>query len=273
MPQFAANLSTMFAEWDFLDRFAAAADHGFQAVEVQFPYDVPPEAIRRRLETANLVLVLVNAPPGNSATGDRGLAALPGRVADFRATIARAKIYAEHVAAPRVHVMAGRANSRDPAARRAYVDGLRFALDTLEGLDVLIEPLNPRDMPGYFLNSFDLAAEIIAEIGAPRLKLQYDIYHRQILHGDVLTSLGALMPITGHVQIAAAPLRSEPGSGETNDALLLNRLDALGYGGFVGCEYRPARGTVAGLSWLDAWRRSAAGAITLQSTWRDKLGG
>jgi hydroxypyruvate isomerase len=261
----------MFAEWDFLDRFAAAADHGFQAVEIQFPYDFPPEEIQRRLESARLALVLINAPPGDYGAGDRGLAALPGRVAEFRAAIARAKIYAEHANAPRVHVMAGRADARDPAARRAYLDGLRFALDALEGLDVLIEPLNPRDMPGYFLNSFDLAADIIAEIGAPRVKLQYDVYQRQILHGDVLTSLRALMPIIGHVQIAAAPLRSEPGSGELNDGLILNRLDALGYQGFVGCEYRPARGTVAGLSWLDPWRGASPGAVVLKSTWRDRL--
>ena len=269
MPQFAANLSLMFTEWEFLDRFAAAADHGFKAVEFQFPYDHPPEAIARSLETARVKLVLFNAPSGDLGAGERGFAALPERAEAFRASLAKAKIYAEHLDAPAVHVLAGRADPNDPAARRAYADALRLAVERLDGRDVLIEPLNPRDEPGYFLQSFDLAAAVIAELALPRLKLQYDIYHRQIMNGDVLASLAALKPIIGHVQIAAAPGRGEPGSGELNDELVLSRLDALGYRGYVGCEYRPVKSTVEGLGWLGSWRRRGGGG--LKSTWRERL--
>jgi hydroxypyruvate isomerase len=270
MPVFAANLSTMFTEWDFLDRFAAAADHGFEAVECQFPYDHRPESIERRLDGARLTFALFNAPPGEAGAGERGLAALPGRFDAFRASIARAKIYAEHTGAKAVHVMAGVARADDPAARRAFAEALRFALDRLDPLPVTIEPLNPRDAPGYFLNDFGAAARLIAEIGDPRLRLQYDIYHRQILHGDVLTSLAELLPIIGHVQIASAPQRAEPGTGELNDDDVLARHDALGSQGYIGCDYRPARGTVAGLGWLQAFRRSRS-AVGLKSTWRERL--
>jgi hydroxypyruvate isomerase len=272
MPSFAANLSLMFTEWEFLDRFQAAADHGFSAVEFQFAHEHSPEAISKRVEDARQTLVLFNAPPGDHAAGDRGLAALPDRFDEFRASIAQAKIFAGHANAKAVHVMAGLADPRDPAARAAYADALRYAVDHLDGLDVLIEPLNPRDTPGYFLNDFDVAAQLIEELKRPELKLQYDIYHRQILHGDVTTSLAALMPIIGHVQIAAAPGRGEPGTGETNDRFILGRLDALGYRGYVGCEYKPVKGTVAGLDWLDYWRRARTdGAFGLKSTWRDRL--
>jgi hydroxypyruvate isomerase len=273
MPTFAANLSLMFTEWEFLDRFAVAADHGFQAVEFQFAHAHSPEEIAKRLENARQTLVLFNAPPGDFAAGDRGLAALPDRFDEFRATIAQAKIFAEHANAKAVHVMAGVADSANPVARAAYIHALRYAVERLDGLDVLIEPLNPRDSPGYFLSDFGVAAGLIGELQMPELKLQYDIYHRQILHGDVLTSIAALMPIIGHVQIAAAPGRGEPGTGETNDRLILGRLDALGYRGYVGCEYKPVDGTITGLSWLDYWRRpSEEGAFGLKSTWRDRLG-
>ena len=269
MPLFAANLSLMFTEWDFLDRFSAAADHGFKAVEVQFPYDHPPEAIQKRLESARVELVLINAPPGDYAAGDRGFAAVPDRADRFRASLAQAMIYAEHANARKVHVMAGIADPNDPAAQRAFRDALRLAVERLDGVEVLIEPINRRDIPGYFLSSFDLAAKIIAELKLPSLKLLYDIYHRQILHGDVLTSLAALMPIIGHVQIASVPGRHEPGSGELNDDMVLARLDSLGYRGYVGCEYRPAKGTLAGLTWLTNLRRRGDGG--LRSAWRDRL--
>jgi len=270
MPLFAANLSLMFTEWAFLDRFAAAADHGFQAVEFQFPYEHRPEAIRAKLEASRLTLALFNAPPGDFAAGDRGLAALPGRFDEFRASIAQAKIYAEHTGAKAVHVMAGLAPASDPQARAAYIEALRFAVERFEATTVTVEPLNGRDTPGYFLNDFAAAAEIIGEIGAANLKLQFDVYHRQILHGDVLTGLAELLPIVGHVQIASVPARAEPGTGELNDELVLGRLDALGYGGYVGCEYRPARGTIAGLGWVSAMRRRE-GAPVLKSTWRERL--
>jgi hydroxypyruvate isomerase len=271
MLQFCANLTTMFTEWDFLDRFSVAADQGFQAVEFQFADNHSPDAIGRRLESAHQTLVLFNAPAGDLAGGERGFAALPERAADFRASIAQAMIFAEHVGAKAVHIMAGVADPADPEAQRAYRESLRFAVERLDGVDVLIEPLNRRDNPGYFLADFGLAADIIAELGLPRLKLQYDIYHRQILHGDVTKSLADLKPIIGHVQIAASPGRGEPGTGELNDYMVLSRLEAIGYAGYVGCEYRPVKGTIAGLGWLDPWRRPRDDSSSLVSTWRERL--
>ena len=271
MLEFCANLSTMFTEWDFLDRFSVAADQGFQAVEFQFALDHAPDEIARRLEAAHQTLALFNAPAGDFAAGERGLAALPERAADFRASIAQAMIFSEHVGAKAVHIMAGIADPADPQAQQTYRDSLRFAVERLDGVDVLIEPLNRRDNPGYFLADFGLAAKIIAELGLPRLKLQYDIYHRQILHGDVTASLAALQPIIGHVQIAASPGRGEPGTGELNDYMVLSRLEAIGYSGYVGCEYRPLKGTIAGLGWLDPWRRPKGDQVSLVSTWRERL--
>jgi 2-dehydrotetronate isomerase len=272
MLQFAANISLMFMEWPFLDRFAAAAEHGFQAVEFQFPYEYSAETIAKRVEEAGLTLALFNAPPGDLAAGDRGLAALPDRFPEFRQQIAQAQLYAAATGARRVHVMAGVADPKDNRSREAFKNALRYAVETLADVDVLIEPLNLRDNPGYFLSSFDVAAEIIAELGLTRLKLQFDIYHRQIMHGDVLTSLEALWPIIGHVQIASVPGRHEPGTGELDDERVLRRLDMLGYQGYVGCEYRPAQGTAAGLVWLEAWRKARDGDIVLKSTWRERLG-
>ena len=271
MPVFAANLSFMFTEWDFLDRFAAAADQGFEAVEFEYVYDHDPEVIRRRLDDSRLTLALLNAPPGDEEAGERGLAALPGREDAFRATIAQAQIYAEHLNARAVHVMAGVVRPNERASLSVFRDSLVYAVERLDPIPVLIEPLNARDAPGYFLNDFGVAERLIAEIGRPGLKLQFDVYHRQILHGDVLTALGRLMPIIGHIQIASVPTRTEPGTGELNDEMILNRLGAMNYTGFVGCEYRPARGTVAGLSWLNTWRRPREGGIALKSTWRDRL--
>lgn len=271
MTVFAANLSLMFTEWDFLDRFAVAADQGFEAVEFQFAYDHKPEAIRRRLDASRLTLALINAPPGDYDAGERGLAALSGRAEDFRASIAEAQIYAEHLNARAVHVMAGIGRGSHPASREVFRDSLIYAVERLDPIPVMIEPLNGRDAPGYFLNDFALAEGVIAEIGRPGLKLQFDIYHRQILHGDVLTALGRLMPLIGHIQIASVPTRTEPGTGELNDEMILSKLDTMNYAGFVGCEYRPARGTVAGLGWLSAWRRPRENGLALKSTWRDRL--
>lgn len=259
MPKFAANLSLMFTEWSFLDRFAAAADAGFDAVEFQFPYPHGADEIAGRLAARGQTCVLFNLPPGDLAAGDRGLAALPERAEEFRASVARARDYARVVGAPRLHLMAGVADPRDPRARAAYADALRHAVDVLgpEGVDVLIEPLNARDNPGYFLADFDAAASWIGELARERLKLQYDIYHRQILHGDVLASLEAMLPIVGHVQTASVPGRNEPMTGELNDEMIFERLDALGYAGYVGCEYRPAAGTLAGLGWFGRSRDKA----------------
>jgi len=268
MPKFAANLSMMFTEWEFLDRFAAAADAGFRAVEFMSPYAFKPEEIARKLSANHLKLALFNLSAGNFEAGERGLAALPERADAFRASVAQALDYADATGVERLHVMSGVADAGDPKARAAYADSLRFAVDAIgaKGIDVLIEPINPRDMPGYFLGDFDLAIDLIGDFNSPRLKLQYDIYHRQILRGDVSTSLSALLPIIGHIQIASVPGRHEPRTGELNDDFLLRRLDALGYDGFVGCEYRPATTTIAGLAWWDVWKKRGESGRGLKST-------
>jgi hydroxypyruvate isomerase len=252
MPKFAANISWLFLEWDFMDRFAAAADAGFSAVECLFPYDHDADAIAQALARHDLVMALVNLPPGDLAKGERGLAALPERGADFRAALDTALRYADATGARRLHAMAGIA--RGEAAMKTYKDSLALACDTAgpHGVTITIEPLNRRDVPGYLLDDYDLAAQVIADVARPNLKLQFDIYHRQILHGDVVRGLEALMPVTGHVQIASVPDRAEPLSGELDDRLVLKTLDRLGYDGFVGCEYRPANGTLAGLGWMES---------------------
>jgi hydroxypyruvate isomerase len=250
MPRFAANISWLFQEWDFLDRFAVAADAGFSAVECLFPYDHDPDAIAAALARHNLTMALINLPPGDLTRGERGLAALPERQADFRAALETALGYAGATGTKRLHVMAGIA--KGAAALAAYKDSLALACDTVapHGVTITIEPLNRRDVPGYLLDDYDLAARVIADVARPNLKLQFDIYHRQILHGDVMRGLEALMPITGHVQIASVPDRAEPLSGELDDRLVLNAIDRLRYDGFVGCEYKPANGTLAGLGWM-----------------------
>ncbi|BCP53643.1 hydroxypyruvate isomerase [Kaistia sp. 32K] len=252
MPRFAANLSMMFNEWSFLDRFAAAADAGFKAVEFLFPYDFSPDDVAARLKAAGLEQALFNLPPGDWAAGERGIAALPGRQEEFQASVAKALDYALATGVKRLHLMSGLAPSDSAEAGARYRDSVRFACETLapHGIDIVLEPINRRDMPGYFMNDFGTAAAIIAELGLPNLKLQFDIYHRQILHGDVTRGLEALLPIVGHVQIASVPLRNEPGTGELDDFRIFERLDALGYDGFVGCEYRPAGATLDGLGWM-----------------------
>jgi 2-dehydrotetronate isomerase len=261
MPRFAANLTMMFTELPFMKRFRAAADAGFDAVEFLFPYDHDVGLLADRLQAHGLTQALFNLPPGDWADGERGLAALPERVHDFRASVEVALVYAAGLDVRRVHMMAGIADRGDPGAGKAYRDNLAYLCDAagVAGLDVMIEPINGRDMPGYFLNDFGFAADLIADLGLPNLKLQFDIYHRQVLHGDVLTGLRALMPIIGHIQIAAVPLRHEPGTGELDDGRILREVDALGYAGFVGCEYRPAGDTVAGLGWMQPFRNGSTG--------------
>lgn len=255
MPRFAANLTMMFNEHAFLDRFQAAADAGFEAVEFLFPYDHPAELVAEKLQRAGLLQSLFNMPPGNWHTGERGLAAVAGREAEFRASVDTALGYAEIIGSPLLHVMAGLADRRDVAAMGRYLDALQFAVDAAEdaGVGLVIEPINGRDMPGYFLDDFEVALDIVRKIDRPSLRLQFDIYHRQILHGDVIMALRRMMPWIGHIQVASVPKRNEPGTGELNDALIFSEIDALGYDGFVGCEYRPAGRTEDGLSWLKAW--------------------
>jgi 2-dehydrotetronate isomerase len=254
MPRFAANLSLMYGEHAFLDRFGAARRDGFEAVEFLFPYEHAPEVIADLLRSHGLQQVLFNASPGVWAAGDRGLACLPGREAEFRSSIARALDYAQALACPRIHVMAGLAGQ---GAERAvlqitYLRNLAWAAQQAAGVDLLIEPINRRDMPGYFLNRQDHAHDVVLEVGAPNLKVQMDLYHCQIVEGDVAMKLHQYLPTgrVGHIQIAGVPERHEPDRGELNYPYLFELIDMLGYSGDVGCEYRPRGETSAGLAWM-----------------------
>jgi len=252
MPAFAANLSLMFNEWDFLDRFKAAADAGFNAVEYLFPYEHAPDEIGRRLEDAGLTQAVFNLPPGEWAKGERGLAALPDRFDAVKAGVDKALPYIQATKVERVHLMAGIAAWDDPLAMAAYRRSLSHVCERLAeiGVTVLIEPINKLDMPGYFLNSVDNAAGLIPLTRLQNLRLQFDIYHCQILHGDVTRRLCRLLPIIGHVQIASVPSRNEPDGEELNYPYLFQELDLLDYQGFVGCEYRPRGKTLDGLDWF-----------------------
>ena len=252
MPAFAANLSFMFNEWDFLDRFQAAADAGFEAVEYLFPYDYAPEVLAKKLEDAGLTQALFNLPPGDWARGERGLAALHGRLDEVKASVEKAKPYIEATGVERVHLMAGIADWEDPLAMAAYRKSIEYAAVTLAEMKVTVtlEPINRIDMPGYFLDSMDHAAGLIPLMQQQNLKLQFDIYHCQIIHGDITRRLRRLMPIIGHIQIASVPGRNEPDSEELNYPFLFQEIDLLEYGGFVGCEYRPRGETLHGLDWF-----------------------
>ncbi|MDH4440870.1 MAG: hydroxypyruvate isomerase family protein [Rhizobium sp.] len=253
MPKFAANLSMMFNEVPFLDRFAAAADCGFTAVEYLFPYDHPAEVVAERLQAAGLVQALFNMPPGDWAAGERGMAALPGREADFAAALDTAIAYAKVIGTPLLHMMAGLAPATDPDAIKTYRDNLKRATEKTgeAGVGLVIEPINGRDMPGYFLNDFTRAVDFVHESNASHVKLQFDVYHRQILHGDVIMALRQMAPVIGHIQIASVPERHEPLTGELDDRRIFAEIDAIGYQGYVGCEYRPAGGTREGLTWMN----------------------
>ncbi|MBV9890053.1 MAG: hydroxypyruvate isomerase family protein [Rhizobacter sp.] len=256
MPRFAANLTMMYGEHAFLDRFAAAADDGFIAVEYLFPYEWPAATLASALAANGLQQVLFNAAQGDFAAGERGIAALPGREDEFRGAIERGLDYARALACPRVHVMAGLApdGANRAAMRATYLANLAWAADraAAAAVDVLIEPINTRDIPGYFLNRQDDAHAIVADVGAANLKVQMDLYHCQIVEGDVATKLRAYLPTgrVGHLQIAGVPERHEPDVGEVSYAYLFDVVDALGFDGWIGCEYRPAGATSSGLGWL-----------------------
>lgn len=260
MPRFAANLSLLYPEFDFLDRFEAAAKDGFTAVEYLFPYAHAAGELAARLKMHGLQQVLFNAPPGDWHAGDRGLACLSGREAEFRHGVTQALAYAEALDCPRIHVMAGvlpDTGTRQTISR-VYIDNLRWAAQTASrlGVDILIEPINSRDMPGYYLNRQDMAHQVLADVGESNLKVQMDLYHCQIAEGDLATKLRQYLPggHVGHIQMAGVPQRHEPDVGELNYAYLFSLIDELGYTGWVGCEYRPQRagagGTSAGLSWM-----------------------
>ena len=260
--QLAANLSFMFQEWDFLDRFQAAADAGFKAVEVLFPYDYPADAIAARLASAKLRLVLFNTPPGDWAKGERGFACLSGGLAQVKAGIAQALPYAKACDVRQVHALSGNGDPGDPLAAARWHDAMRIAAETLarQNMDLLVEPLNPVDAPGYFLRDFGQAAKALAALNAPNVRLQFDIYHRQMIHGNVAAGIAELAPLIGHVQIAGVPGRQEPDFGELNYSFIFAALQQADYRGHVGCEYRPRNGTLAGLGWarpyLDAAQTS-----------------
>jgi 2-dehydrotetronate isomerase len=253
MPRFAANLSMMFQEVGFLDRFDAAARAGFKGVEFLFPYDHPPEAIAERLKKNGLTLALFNMPPGDWAGGERGIAAMPGREAEFRDGVAEALRYAKAAGCRTIHAMAGLwPEGHDRAlGERVYVENLHYAVDRLapEGITTVIEPINTRDIPGYFLNTTGQAMAYIKRVGKPHLHLQLDLYHVQIMEGDLAHRIRALDGNYPHVQIAGNPGRHEPDVGEINYPFLFDLLDELGYTGWIGCEYRPKGETLAGLGW------------------------
>ncbi len=269
MPRFAANLSMLYPELDFLDRFEAAARDGFRAVEYLFPYAYPPAELVARLRAHGLQQVLFNAPPGDWDAGDKGLACLAGREAEFREGVGRALTYAAALACPRVHVMAGQVpQGQQPASvRDTYVANLRWAAAEAarQGVDLLIEPINTRDIPRFFLNRQDQAHALLDEIAAANVKVQFDLYHCQVVEGDVATKIRQYLPggRVGHFQIAGVPERHEPDIGEINYPYLFKVIDEVAaqcaWDGWVGCEYRPARGgqsggTSAGLGWFQPWR-------------------
>jgi hydroxypyruvate isomerase len=269
MPRFAANLSMLYPELDFLDRFEAAAKDGFEGVEYLFPYQWEAREISARLKANGLQQVLFNAAQGNWDAGERGITCLPGREAEFRAAIEKALAYAQTLECPRIHVMAGLvpADSSREALRETFVSNLRSAaaLAAKQGVDLLMEPINTRDIPGFFLNRQDHAHQLVAEIGADNVKVQFDLYHCQVVEGDIAMKIRQYLPTgrVGHFQIAGVPQRHEPDVGEMNYPYLFGVIDevsaACGWRGWVGCEYRPARGsqaggTSAGLGWLREWR-------------------
>ena len=255
MPKFAANLTMMFNEVPFPQRFAAAAKAGFAAVEFLFPYDYPPAEVARWLQEAGLKNALFNMPPGDWAAGERGVASLPGREEEFRAGVARAIEYARALGTPSIHAMAGLLPSGADRKRHreVFVANLRHAAKALagEGLTLLIEPINSRDIPGYFLNTQAEAHAIREEVDQPNLKVQMDFYHAQIVEGDLSVTLRKHIAHVGHVQIASVPDRHEPDEGEIDYRHIFRLLDELGYPGWVGCEYRPRGRTEDGLGWLE----------------------
>lgn len=258
MLRFAANISLMFTEAPFLERFAAAADAGFPAVEFLFPYEFEPEAIAERLRETKLENALFNLPPGDLVAGDRGIACLPGREAEFRDSLETALRYADALGTRRLHCMAGIVP--EGAERAIYastlIQNLRYAADKAARWDVtlLLEALNTRDVPGYFYGAQAEAHAICRAVAAPNVKMQMDCYHMQIMEGDLEIKFRRYLPDCGHVQIAGVPERHEPDRGEVNYDYIFGLLDELGYAGWIGCEYRPAGKTLEGLRWLAQYK-------------------
>ena len=261
MPRFAANLGYLFTDRSLLERIDAAAVCGFKAIELQFPYDVPPSQVKAAAERNKLTVLGINTPPGDRA-GEFGLAAVPGREKDFQVLFERALDYISFVGGGAVHCLAGKVEpERRPAAERMFVNNLRMAADhaATKNITLLIEPINGRDRPDYYLNRVEHAADIIGKVGRPNVKIQFDFYHVQIVGGDLIRRLEAHLPLIGHVQVAAVPSRREPDEGEVNYPEIFAMLDRLGYGKWVGCEYRPRARTEDGLGWARAYGIESSG--------------
>jgi len=268
MPRFSANLSFLFNEVPFLERFTEAAQAGFRAVEFAFPYEYQAKELATRIQAQKLEVVLFNTPPGNWDAGDRGLASLPGREHDFAASISSALRFAQALKCSRLHVMAGvLPHDADAAERtrrlRLYVRNLKSACEeaAAQNVTLLIEPMNPRDMPDYLLTTQGDAHAIREEVGMPNLRVQMDLYHAQIVEGGLTEKIRRWIAYIGHFQIAGVPDRHEPDQGEVNYAWMFKLLDELKYEGWIGCEYRPTQTTAAGLGWMykliDRRRQSA----------------
>lgn len=254
--QLCANLSMMFNEVPFLDRFEAAARAGFKGVEFLFPFEYEAAELRARLDANGLEQVLFNAPPGQWADGERGTASLPGRQAEFRDGVKRALDYAQVLGNKLVHVMAGIPAGVPPVTAAAvYAANLAWAAELAHaaGIKLVIEPINHRDMPGFHLNTMAQGAAVIDAVGRDRLGLQFDLYHCQVTEGDVVKRMEAFMPVIAHMQVADVPDRHEPGTGELGWEFIFRRIQSLGYDGWIGCEYRPAGETSAGLGWRERY--------------------
>lgn len=253
MPKFAANLSMLFTEVPFLDRFERAANAGFEAVEFLFPYAYSVEDIRQRLDTHGLQLVLHNLPAGDWDAGERGIACHPDRVNEFRDGVAMAISYATVLGVKQINCLAGKAPAgvTEDVLRQTFVKNLRFAAEELKkaGLNLLIEPINTFDIPGFYLNHTTQAVSILVEVGADNALVQYDIYHAQRMEGELAATMQKYLPRIGHIQLADNPGRNEPGTGEINYSFLFAHLDRIGYDGWIGCEYKPASSTEEGLGW------------------------
>ena len=262
MPKFAANLTMLFNEVPFLDRFERAAKAGFEAVEFLFPYAWPAEEIRQRLDANRLKLVLHNLPAGDWDAGERGIACLPGREDEFRKGVAKAIEYACALGAPRINCLAGKAPAgvAEDALRATFVSNMRYAAGELKaaGIRLLMEPINDYDIPGFYLQRTAHALAVIDEVGSDNLFVQYDIYHAQRMEGELIATMSKHLARIAHIQLADNPGRNEPGTGEINYDFLFAHLDRIGYGGHIGCEYKPATTTEAGLGWLAAAKRTAA---------------
>jgi hydroxypyruvate isomerase len=258
MPRFAANLTMLFTEVPFLDRFAEAARHGFTAVEFLFPYPYAAEELKARLDAHGLSLVLHNLPAGDWDAGERGIAVIPGREQEFRAGVARAVTYATALGTPRVNCLVGKTPDGVPSeeVHRTLVANVRHAAEVLgaAGITLLVEAVNDKDIPGFHLTRTAQVLALLDEVGHPNVQVQYDVYHAQRMEGELAATLERHLPRIAHVQVADTPGRHEPGTGEIHFDFLFAHLDAIGYTGHVGCEYKPATTTAAGLGWLDRYR-------------------